>query len=233
MSGGLRTSVKGIQHHIPCFPMLTSAAESMATFGTRIKAESLTGMAIAIKKSCAKERSLLGHKEWLTEVNCHRHLARPNLVELIGLGESSQWLEMCGDVGMVIFCVSLSDYDQFSADGNGSLTNKMLQSRAFFESIITHPTFELYTSDLGHRAYEYISVKFKRLYFSLTGKKLYVSMVEVFESYTVDEALKYSAEILKWDEVRGNGYFSDPDSFYSDSDSGSDLCQTERLVSCK
>ncbi|KAL6214916.1 hypothetical protein ACLB2K_014348 [Fragaria x ananassa] len=59
-----------------------------------------------------------------------------------GLGENCKWLEMFEDVGMVIFCVSLSDYDQFSVDGNGSFSNKMLQTRSFFESMITHPTFE-------------------------------------------------------------------------------------------
>uniref|UniRef100_A0A2N9JC99 Extra-large guanine nucleotide-binding protein 1 n=1 Tax=Fagus sylvatica TaxID=28930 RepID=A0A2N9JC99_FAGSY len=59
-----------------------------------------------------------------------------------GLGENCKWLEMFEDVGMVIFCVSLSDYDQFSVDGNGSITNKMMQSKKFFESIVTHPTFD-------------------------------------------------------------------------------------------
>lgn len=163
---------------------------------------------------------------------------------------------------MVIFCVSLSDYDQFSADGNGCLTNKMLQSRVFFESIVTHPSFDhmnfllllnkfdLFVKKLGqvpltqcdwfddfnpvtsnnlgyqaylaHQAYQYIAVKFKRLYSSLANKKLYVSLVEDFEPDAVHEALKYSTEILKWDEVRDNGYISDPDSDSFYSDSGSD-----------
>ncbi|KAJ7952894.1 Extra-large guanine nucleotide-binding protein like [Quillaja saponaria] len=63
-------------------------------------------------------------------------------VQARGLGENCKWLEMFEDVGMVIFCVSLSDYDQFSPDGDGCTTNKMLLSRKFFESIVTHPTFE-------------------------------------------------------------------------------------------
>ena len=49
---------------------------------------------------------------------------------------------MFEDVEMVIFCVSLTDYDQFSVDGTGCLTNKMVLSRKFFETIVTHPTFE-------------------------------------------------------------------------------------------
>ncbi|XWS29355.1 hypothetical protein CRYUN_Cryun24cG0022200 [Craigia yunnanensis] len=63
---------------------------------------------------------------------------QPIRVQARGLGENCKWLEMFEDVGMVIFCVALSDYDQFSADGN----NKMLLSRKFFESIVTHPTFD-------------------------------------------------------------------------------------------
>lgn len=164
---------------------------------------------------------------------------------------------MFEDVGMVIFCVSLSDYDQFSADGNGSFTNKMLLSRTFFESIVTHPTFEQMdfllilnkfdlfeekvervplnqcvwfddfhpvitrhrsnsntssnninsSPSLGHLASYYIAAKFKRLYSSLTGKKLYASVVKGLQPDSVDTALKYSREILKWDEERANFSF--------------------------
>jgi hypothetical protein len=161
---------------------------------------------------------------------------------------------MFEDVGMVIFCVSLSDYDQFSVDGNGSITNKMMQSKKFFESIVTHPTFDQMdfllilnkfdlfeekiervplgqcdwfddfhpvfsrpysnsnsnsnninnSPSLGHLAFYYIAVKFKRLYASLTGRKLYVSQVKGLEPDSVDASLKYAREILKWDEERAN-----------------------------
>lgn len=161
---------------------------------------------------------------------------------------------MFEDVGMVIFCVALSDYDQFTVDGNGSSTNKMLLSRKFFESIVTHPTFEQMdfllilnkydlfeqkieqvpltlcdwfddfhpvisrhrscsnsnsnsinnSPSLGQLGYHYIAVKFKRLYSSLTGKKLYVSAVRGLEPDSVDVALKYAREILKWDDERPN-----------------------------
>lgn len=60
---------------------------------------------------------------------------------------------------------------------------------------------------LGHLAAYYIGVKFKRLYSSLTGKKLYVSLVKGLQPNSVDAALKYSREILKWDEERGNFSF--------------------------
>lgn len=169
-----------------------------------------------------------------------------------GLGENCKWLEMFEDVEMVIFCVSLSDYDQFSVDGNGCLTNKMILSRKFFETIVTHPTFEQmdfllilnkfdlfeekieqvpltkceWFSDfqpiisrnrpnsnsnsinnnpsLGQLASHYIAVKFKRLYSSLTGRKLFVSPVKGLEPGSVDAALKYAKEILKWNEERPN-----------------------------
>lgn len=169
-----------------------------------------------------------------------------------GLGENCKWLEMFEDVGMVIFCVSLSDYDQLSLDGNGCLTNKMILSRKFFETIVTHPTFDQmdfllilnkvdqfeekveqvsltqcewfsdfhpvisrhrsssnsnsinHSPSLGQLASHYIAVKFKRLYSSLTGRKLYVSLVKGLEPDSVDAALKYAREILKWNEERPN-----------------------------
>lgn len=159
---------------------------------------------------------------------------------------------MFEDVGLVIFCVSLSDYDQFSPDSDGSLNNKMMLAKRFFESMVTHPTFEQMdfllvlnkfdlfeekiervpltqcewfdqfhpllskhrsnsnTNSINHSpsqgliAFHYIGVKFKRLYSSLTGKKLYVSLVRGLEPNSVDAALKYSREILKWEEERGN-----------------------------
>ncbi|XP_041000253.1 extra-large guanine nucleotide-binding protein 1-like isoform X1 [Juglans microcarpa x Juglans regia] len=184
----------------------------------------------------------------------HDSLLRYQLIRVHarGLGENCKWLEMFEDVGMVIFCVALSDYDQFSVDGNGSITNKMVQSRQLFEFIVNHSTFDQMdfllilnkfdlfeekiervpltqcdwfhdfhpvlgrhhsnsnsnsinnSPSLGHLASHYIAVKFKRLYSSLTGRKLYVSLVKGLEPDTVDAALKYAREILKWDEERAN-----------------------------
>ncbi|KAL5557184.1 hypothetical protein UlMin_039420 [Ulmus minor] len=184
----------------------------------------------------------------------HDSLIRYQLIRVHarGLGENCKWLEMFEDIGLVVFCISLSDYDQFSADTDGSYTNKMLLARRFFESIVTHPTFEemdflliLNKLDLfeekiervpltqcdwfedfhpmisRHRsnsnsnsinsspslaqvASHYIGVKFKRLYSSLTGKRLYVSVVRGLAPNSVDAALKYGREILKWEEERQN-----------------------------
>ncbi|XVF00629.1 hypothetical protein REPUB_Repub04eG0017300 [Reevesia pubescens] len=166
------------------------------------------------------------------------------------LGEKCKWVEMFEDVDIVLFCVSLTDYDEFSLDSNGVLTNKMLASKQLFESIVTHPTFEqkdflliLNKADLleekieqvpltrcewfhdfnpvishnhyhnnsntrsnnntslAQRAFHYIAVKFKRLFNSLTDdRKLYVSMVTGLEPDSVDEALRYTRDILKWED---------------------------------
>ncbi|KAL8476055.1 hypothetical protein ACS0TY_028648 [Phlomoides rotata] len=59
-----------------------------------------------------------------------------------GFGENCKWLEMFEDVRIIIFCVSLSDYDQFGPDGDGNTVNKMLLSKKFFENMVTHPTFD-------------------------------------------------------------------------------------------
>ncbi|CAN1190960.1 Extra-large guanine nucleotide-binding protein 1 [Linum perenne] len=187
----------------------------------------------------------------------HDYLLRYQLIRLQprGIGENCKWLEMFEDIGMVVFCVSLSDYDQVAVDGNGCATNKMMLSRKFFETIVTHPTFEQmdvllilnkfdtfedkiervpltecewfddfhplvsrhrstststssrninHSPSLGQLGFHYIAVKFKRLYASLTGRKLFVSMVKALEPDSVDSSLKYAREIMKWEDERPN-----------------------------
>ncbi|XP_059434767.1 extra-large guanine nucleotide-binding protein 1-like isoform X1 [Corylus avellana] len=58
------------------------------------------------------------------------------------LGANCKWLDMFEDTDILVFCVSLTDYDECSEDFNGVLTNKMLASKQLFESIVTHPAFE-------------------------------------------------------------------------------------------
>ncbi|CAJ1942683.1 unnamed protein product [Sphenostylis stenocarpa] len=203
-------------------------------------------------------------EETVDIADLHDSLVRYQLITIHarGLAENCKWLEMFEDVGLVVFCVSLSDYDQFSVDGNGCRTNKMILSRKLFEAIVTHPTFEQmdfllilnkldefeekieripltkcdWLSDflpvisrhrsginsnsinnspsLSQLASYYIAVKFKRLYSSLTGRNMYVSLVNGLEPDSVDAALKYAKEILKWNEERPNFSLSD-NSMYS------------------
>lgn len=156
---------------------------------------------------------------------------------------------MFEDVDIVLFCVSLTDYDEFSKDVTGVPTNKMMASKQLFERIVTNPTFEekkfllilnkfdlleekieqvpltrcewfhdfnpvignnpngssrSTNPSLAIRAFQYIAVKFKTLFRSLTDKKLYVSSATGLEPDTVDEALRYAREILKWAEEESN-----------------------------
>ncbi|RAL50527.1 hypothetical protein DM860_014469 [Cuscuta australis] len=176
-------------------------------------------------------------------------------VQAKGFGENCKWIEMFEDVRIVIFCVSLSDYDQYRVDETGELVNKMVLTKRFFESVVSHPTFDQmnflvllnkfdlfeekvervpltkcewfadfhpvisrhgsnHSPSLGHLAFHYIAVKFKRLFSALTDRKLYVSMVRGLDPKSVDESLKYAREILKWDDERPNFSFSES-SFYS------------------
>ncbi|XP_024974531.1 extra-large guanine nucleotide-binding protein 1-like [Cynara cardunculus var. scolymus] len=176
-----------------------------------------------------------------------------------GFGENCKWLEMFEDVQLVIFCVSLSDYDQYTTDPDGNTVNKMLQSRKLFETIVTHPTYDQidfllvlnkfdifdeklervpltccdwfndfrpvvsrtsrnknissnninHIPSIGKMASHYVAVKFKRLFSSLTGRKLFVSVVNSLEPDGVDGTLKYAKEILKWDEEKPNFSFGE------------------------
>lgn len=49
---------------------------------------------------------------------------------------------MFEDVGIILFCVSLADYDELSDDLYGFPTNKMLESKKLFERVATHPNFQ-------------------------------------------------------------------------------------------
>ncbi|KAL6502521.1 Extra-large guanine nucleotide-binding protein 2 [Orobanche hederae] len=173
-------------------------------------------------------------------------------VHTTSLGENCKWLSMFEDINLVIYCVSLTDYDEYYEDINGIRTNKMLATKKLFETIITHQTladkefllilnkFDLLeekieraplshcewfhdfnpvishnhqnansssnnnrNSSSAQRAFHYMAVKFKRLFSSLTGRKAFVSRAMGLEADSVDRALRYCKEILKWnDEVQ-------------------------------
>ncbi|KAD7479420.1 hypothetical protein R6Q59_008247 [Mikania micrantha] len=176
-----------------------------------------------------------------------------------GYGENCKWLEMFEDVRLVIFCVSLSDFDQYAIDGDGNLVNKMLLNKKFFTSIVTHPTYDQmefllvlnkfdvleeklervsltscdwfsdfqpvvsrnsqnknissnninHSPSMGLMASHYVAAKFKKLYSSITDRKLFVSVVKGLEPNSVDQTLKYAKEIIKWDEEKPNFNFNE------------------------
>lgn len=55
-------------------------------------------------------------------------------------------------------------------------------------------------TSLAQSAFQYIAVKFKRLFHSLTQRNLFVSQVTGLEPDTIDEALRYGREVIEWEK---------------------------------
>ncbi|KAM0022463.1 putative G protein alpha subunit, helical insertion [Helianthus debilis subsp. tardiflorus] len=193
-------------------------------------------------------------------------------VQARGYGENCKWLEMFEDVRVVIFCVSLSDFDEYAIDADGNLVNKMLLNKKFFTSIVTHPTYDQmefllvlnkfdvfeeklervpltccdwfsdfqpivsrnsqnknissnninHSPSMGLMASHYVAVQFKKLYSSITDRKLFVSVVKGLEPNSVDQTLKYAKEILIWDEEKPTFNFNEYAIYSTDTGSNSE-----------
>ncbi|KAL2347867.1 hypothetical protein Fmac_001867 [Flemingia macrophylla] len=53
---------------------------------------------------------------------------------------------------------------------------------------------------LAQSVFHYIALKFKRLFYSLTNRILFVSLVNGLERDTIDEALRYGREVMEWEK---------------------------------
>ncbi|XP_052734020.1 extra-large guanine nucleotide-binding protein 1 isoform X2 [Vigna angularis] len=188
------------------------------------------------------------HEDSLDPVYRHDPLLRYQLIRVHpkSLGEKCKWLDMFEDTDVVLFSVALTDYDEYTVDSKGAVTNKILAARHLFQNIITHRVFsntkflliltkfDLFEEKieqvpltqcewfldfdpvishnhktasiskrsnhppLAQRAFQYIGMKFKSWFNSLTGRKLFVSLVSGLEPSTVDEALRYAREVMVW-----------------------------------
>ncbi|KAK6148005.1 hypothetical protein DH2020_018917 [Rehmannia glutinosa] len=101
------------------------------------------------------------------------------------------------------FLLLLTDYDLFE-DKINRVPITVCEWFRDFDPLKTHSK----NLSMAHQAFYYIAVKFKELYTSITGRKLYVRQVEGHDQKSVDEAFRYMREIIEWEEVKDGSIYA-------------------------